>query len=208
VSTTSPKLGLTVPSTSDTFSTSVIATNYGLIDSSAGIWSGTYSALTSKVASYTSSQTGMTFWDTTNNVHWVWNGSSLIRPTPKGLIGQAVLGTKSVTYNLGTSQVLGSVTPFTTAPLGGRKIRVDALISPVSVTSGSGGIKFSLVDTNNLYTLNTTSTYTTMNLNAGMLIQGYYTPSNLTLSVSLTADTLTTGAAASVAGFTLSIYEV
>jgi len=151
VSTTSPKLGLTVPATTDLFSTSTLASNWGTIDSSPGIWSGAYSAILAKTAGWgsPSAHTGMTFWDTTSNVMWVWNGTQLIRPYAKGLLPVQATGTtpgtalattpgtavSSTAYTITTTNA-GIWNPQFVIPPMAHSVRFDVYVHGITQSSG------------------------------------------------------------------------
>lgn len=148
MSSTSPKLGLTVPATTDLFSTSTIAGNWNLIDASPGVWSGTYSALVTKVAAYSSAQAGMTFWDTTNRYLWIWNGSALYRPFANGLLpvqttqttGAALSSTPATIVSSSAYSVTSTNTPIWTPqfviPPMARSVRFDIFIQGIAQTAG------------------------------------------------------------------------
>ena len=201
MSTSSSKLGLTKPDAADTFTVTSFQTNYQLIDDSPGIYIGSTSAITSKVAAWGASQDGMRVWDTTTDTmyRWDWTGStgSLVLAGPRGLISRQVDSSPHTVTN-GTSPIWQ---PTFTAPISPRTLRAELFIPTVtSFTTGTLTVSLQLKDS--AATIFIDKTYTQATIlpgQQGINIVGYGTPvATGTVSVEVRAFTDSSGNSATI----------
>lgn len=101
MSTPSPKMGLTLPTTTDRFSTSELRSNWEKIDASPG----TFICTSSTRPAWGSSQAGRQIYETNTNLTWTWTGTAWTRTL--GGTGLLKLGT-------GTNAVAERTTDFET----------------------------------------------------------------------------------------------
>lgn len=158
-------LGLEAPNTSDPFLTSGVDSNLNLLDQFPGTFIGSNTQINTEVSSWGANQLGMFLWDTTNNVLWRWNGSSIVRAGPLGRLAQ-VINTSGGNFT-STSPVV-VVSTSVTIPISPRRIEVKAIVPQV---------------------LNPTSAATLYLLLDSTVVQTVPVPQNLELPFVLLADT-------------------
>jgi hypothetical protein len=133
LSITSSKLGLTVDSTSDNFSTSQIAGNWDILDNYPGIYVGTTAQVATLVGTWGSAQTGMIVQETDGlSLQWRWNGSALVRTGGLGMLSSVQNLSGEIAVSNTPSVVLSTTVNI---PAGGRTIEVKASATNYFTTS-------------------------------------------------------------------------
>lgn len=203
MSTTSTFLQLTVPQTSDNFSTAAIAANWNAIDAAPG----SFVCTSSTRPTWASGQAGRLIYETDTNLSWEWNGTSFARIYPKGLLGSTTATSGSTIST--TSQTTILTGTYTTLA-GGRSVRFHALVPSISIsgTSPTGALSL-YVDGTQVQSMPINST-TAVDRDFSRIVSGLSAGSHtFVLSGSVTSGSFTiTLTASATAPIEISVEEV
>src|SRR5689334_4133597 len=125
---TSPRLGLVVPTQADQFSTQDLADNWGKVDAAPGTLVCTS---TSRPTTWTNAQKGRKIIETDTGLEWSWSGSVFTRVSGTGLLrrsdGSRALAQRNQDFASGytTFYVVCALTGVV-VPDGNRPLRLDA----------------------------------------------------------------------------------
>ena len=117
--TTSARLGLAKPLTSDDFDTAELAANWQKVDDHPGIFICTAGT---RPGAWGSSHSGMFIFETDTGLIWRWNGSAFVRQGPQGHLGY----NHKTANQTGTGSYVNVVQVTVSIPTGGRNIQITA----------------------------------------------------------------------------------
>lgn len=151
MTTPSPKLGLSLPATTDQFSTADIRSNWEKIDAAPGVHICTS---TTRPSNWTAAMVGRRILETDSRLEWMWDGTQFIRLSGTGLLrrtdGSFAIGERTSNYST-TANNFTKVVSVTNVvvPAGNRPLRIDLAWRRATNTQANFEAAIFRSDTNN-----------------------------------------------------------